>query len=43
MHISLNEVPTLNQIVMSEVTQKFMYILKRFNFISIGQILFLQL
>jgi len=37
MHISLNEVPTQKQLAMGEVTYKFIYMLKTFIFINVGQ------
>jgi len=37
MHISWNEVPSQNQLVMSGVTHRLMYMFKPFNFINVGQ------
>jgi len=37
MHISLNEVPSQNQLAIGGVTHKLIYKLKPFNFINVGQ------
>ena len=37
MHISSNELPSQNQLVIGGVTHKLIYMLKSFDFINVGQ------
>jgi len=41
MHINSKEAPIKNQLVMGEVTHKFIYMFKSFNFINMEQTLLL--